>query len=279
MVPEDVDLRGLPFMPLDVVRLMDSDIYALSSGDEFKAALSLWCRSWLQVPAASLPNDDRILAHLSGAGPRWKRMKGMALHGWTLCSDNRWYHPVVSEKALDAWKHRVAQRERAQRRWQASGNATASPTAHASAHATASATAMQGTGTVKGKEKSSAPDLTTVAPPNPPRAAPPAEVRELPEPSRATLIAVLLRKQGVVIQGMHPLAVQWAAESVTDQQLTEAIAIARMRKPEGNIPPAYLEPIVAEVREPRRDASGKTLSQLLAERDAAEAKEAANASR
>ncbi|UYM61329.1 YdaU family protein [Pseudomonas aeruginosa] len=91
-------MRGLPFMPLDVVRLLDSDLFALTSGDEFKAALSLWCKAWLQVPAASLPNDDRVLAHLSGAGARWRKVKDMALRGWQLCSDDRLYHPVIAEK-------------------------------------------------------------------------------------------------------------------------------------------------------------------------------------
>lgn len=112
LVPVEVDLRGLAFMPLDVVRLLDSDLFALTSGDEFKAALSLWCKAWLQVPAASLPNDDRVLAYLSGAGSRWARLKGMALRGWQLCSDDRLYHPVIAEKALAAWEERVAYRER-----------------------------------------------------------------------------------------------------------------------------------------------------------------------
>ncbi|HFL2774258.1 TPA: DUF1376 domain-containing protein [Pseudomonas aeruginosa] len=112
LVPVEVDLRGLPFMPLDVVRLLDSDLFALTSGDEFKAALSLWCKAWLQVPAASLPNDDRVLAHLSGAGARWRKVKDMALRGWQLCSDDRLYHPVIAEKALAAWEERVAYRER-----------------------------------------------------------------------------------------------------------------------------------------------------------------------
>lgn len=112
LVPVEVDLRGLAFMPLDVVRLLDSDLFALTNGEEFKAALSLWCKAWLQVPAASLPNDDRVLAYLSGAGGRWGRVKGMALRGWQLCSDDRLYHPVIAEKALAAWEERVAYRER-----------------------------------------------------------------------------------------------------------------------------------------------------------------------
>jgi hypothetical protein len=141
-------------MPMDVVRVLDSDLFALSTGEEFKAALALWCKAWLQIPAASLPDDDRVLAHLSGAGTRWKRVREMALRGWVKCSDGRLYHPVIAEKAAEAWKHRLAQRERANKRW---GNATAgssgNATADASAHATACPTAMQGRGTVKGENK------------------------------------------------------------------------------------------------------------------------------
>ena len=156
LVPADVDLRGLPFMPLDVVRLTDSDIVALSTGEEFKAAVILWAKCWLQVPAASLPDDDRILAHLSGAGARWKRVKAMALHGFVLCADGRWYHPVIAEKAAEAWKHRQAQRDRANRRWQCDGSPAAhaaAPNNDAAAHAAAYPTAMQGTGTGTGTEE------------------------------------------------------------------------------------------------------------------------------
>jgi len=106
LLPAHIDLRGMPWMPLDTVRLIDSDLFALSTGDEFKAAVALWCKSWTQVPAASLPNDDRILAHLSGTSSRWKRIKAMAMRGWVLCEDNRFYHPVIAEKALEAWKER-----------------------------------------------------------------------------------------------------------------------------------------------------------------------------
>lgn len=124
LTPPDCDLRGLPFMPLDVVRLVDSDLVALATGDEFKAAVVLWCKSWLQLPAASLPNDDRILAHLSGAGSRWPRLRAVALRGWIECSDGRLYHPVVAEKAREAWSFRLRQRERSARanavRWASS---------------------------------------------------------------------------------------------------------------------------------------------------------------
>lgn len=106
LVPADVDLRGLPWMRLDTIRLLDSDLYALSNGAEFKAAVSLWCKSWSQVPAGSLPLDDRILGHLSGSSRFWKRVKNMSLRGWIECSDGRLYHPVVAEQVLAAWDER-----------------------------------------------------------------------------------------------------------------------------------------------------------------------------
>lgn len=110
LTPPDCDLRGLPYMPLDVVRLVDSDLFALSTGAEFKAAVALWCKSWLQKPSGSLPNEDRVLAHLSGANSHWCEVRETALRGWVLCSDGRLYHPVVCEKANVAWSQRLKQR-------------------------------------------------------------------------------------------------------------------------------------------------------------------------
>lgn len=115
LTPPDCDLRDFAFMPLDVARLMDSSLFARSTGDEFKAAVALWCKAWMQVPAGSLPNDPRDLAYLSGAGHRWAKVKAMALHGWVECSDGRLYHPVVAEKAREAWGKKCAQRERSRR--------------------------------------------------------------------------------------------------------------------------------------------------------------------
>lgn len=123
LTPSDCDLRGFAFMPLDTVRLLDSDLFALSTGEEFKAAVALWCKAWQQVPAGSLPDDDRILAHLSGAGRSWKRVKAMALRGWIKCSDARLYHPTVAEKAWEAFERREGytqkqgNKETRQQRW------------------------------------------------------------------------------------------------------------------------------------------------------------------
>lgn len=109
----DCDCRGLSFMPLDVQRLRDSDLALLSTGDEFKAAVLLWCAAWHQTPAGSLPSDDRVLSRLSGLDAKaWKRAKAMALRGWAECSDGRLYHAVVAEKAAAAWGERIKYRQR-----------------------------------------------------------------------------------------------------------------------------------------------------------------------
>ena len=105
LTPVDLDLRNFPYMPLDVIRLRDSDIAVVSSGEEFRAAVLLWCSAWHQVPAASLPDDDRLLASLAGYGrdiDGWLKVKEVAMRGFVLCSDGRFYHQVIAEKALEA---------------------------------------------------------------------------------------------------------------------------------------------------------------------------------
>lgn len=110
LVPADVDLTDFAFMPFEFGRLFKSETWILSNDAEKVAALTLWGKSWTEVPAGSIPDDDRMLAHLSGAGPRWKRLKAMALRGWVRADDGRMYHPVVCEKVLEAWYEKLSQR-------------------------------------------------------------------------------------------------------------------------------------------------------------------------
>ena len=115
LVAAEVDLRDFAFMPLDVVRLRDSGLTAKASGDEFRAAVLLWCASWHQQPAASLPNDDEELANLCGYGRamrEWAKVRKGAMRGWVECDDGRLYHPTVAAKAREAWQSKLAQRAR-----------------------------------------------------------------------------------------------------------------------------------------------------------------------
>ncbi|MBT2322544.1 DUF1376 domain-containing protein [Variovorax paradoxus] len=93
-------------MELDVARLRDSRFASHSTGDGFRAGVLLWSASWHQLPAASVPDDDIELSQLTGYGRvsgEFQKVKAEALHGFVLCSDGRWYHRVVAEKALAAW--------------------------------------------------------------------------------------------------------------------------------------------------------------------------------
>lgn len=102
LVPPDTDVRGYQALPLDVTRLLTSETWIMATLAERGAMASLWAAAWQQVPAGSLPDNDRVLAHLSMAGAEWPAVKDMALRGWVKCSDGRLYHPVVCEKAMEA---------------------------------------------------------------------------------------------------------------------------------------------------------------------------------
>jgi len=131
LVPSSCDLRGLEDLPINVQWMRDLPVAANATGDEFRAAMLLMFASWQQCPSGSLPNDDRQLGFLAGCGRDVKgflKVKERALSGWILCSDDRWYHPVIARTALRAWsqkqdsdarkgKRREAARTAANARW------------------------------------------------------------------------------------------------------------------------------------------------------------------
>lgn len=111
----DCNLQDFAFMPLDVARLRDSDLAANESPEACWAAVQLWAASWHQVPAASIPDDDKWLAQKTGYGriiKEWLKVRAGALRGFVKCSDGRLYHPVVAEKAREAWQAKLEQRYR-----------------------------------------------------------------------------------------------------------------------------------------------------------------------
>jgi hypothetical protein len=116
LVPSNVDLRGLQYMPLFGERLFGSETWIAASADGKVAALRLWWRSYAhEVPAASLPDNDQLLAEYAGYGvavKAWKRIRAQAMRGWLLCSDGRLYHPVVAQIALESWESRKRNREK-----------------------------------------------------------------------------------------------------------------------------------------------------------------------
>ena len=110
LVSAEVDLRSFPFMALDVVRLQRSKhwLIARQNPEVGFYSLNLWMAAWHELPAASIENDDEILSALAGCSmARWQEVKNLVLRNWVLCSDNRLYHPVVAEKAREAWAKKL----------------------------------------------------------------------------------------------------------------------------------------------------------------------------
>lgn len=268
LVPADVNLQGMPFMPLDVNRLRDSQLAISASGDEFRAAVLLWCASWNQIPAASLPSDDQSLAAYAGFGrdlKGWRKVKDGAMRGFVLCDDDRFYHPVVAEKALEAWAERTEYRaekenekdrkarERAFRRdafaslreigvtlaWNTptgmlrelcdkhgvTGHAPVTVTGHAPD------TAKTGTGTGTGiqEREIDAPELQAGEGDRSADSAPPPG-HDAAEPTPAGQACLLMRQAGCSrTNPSHPELLAALAEGVTPQALADAVAEAKAR--------------------------------------------------
>jgi hypothetical protein len=97
----------------------------------------------------------------------------------------------------------------------------------------------------------------------PPREAP-LPTRELPPLGEdpAVQLSVALRRQGVNVMSTNPHLLQWVANSVTLEQLTEAVSIARETKGDtAKIVPGYLVPIVEKIRNPPAAAEAKPQKQ------------------
>lgn len=109
LTPPGCDLRAFRDMPLDIGRFRRSDLVTECDPEAVIAAILLWGVAWHEVPAASVPDNDRWLAKAAGYGraiEAWLRVKDEALRGFVLCSDGRLYNRTLAEKALTAWDSR-----------------------------------------------------------------------------------------------------------------------------------------------------------------------------
>lgn len=114
-VAADVDLRDFAWMPISINRLRRSKAWLICKRKPELAfyMLNLWTACWHDTPAASLEDDDDVLADLAMCEPsKWQKIREQVLHGWMKCSDGRLYHPVVAEMAKGAWQQKQAQRQR-----------------------------------------------------------------------------------------------------------------------------------------------------------------------
>ena len=114
-IPPDADLRDFGFLPLHPQKLRDSRFHIIATDAEFRAWIMLLCAAWHQLPAGSLPTDERELAFLAGFGRNvddWRAVGEMKLYGWEECSDGRLYNDVFAEDVLNSWKAKQANQKR-----------------------------------------------------------------------------------------------------------------------------------------------------------------------
>lgn len=113
LTPPDCDLRDFHYLPLEVDRLLKSEFHNAASDSEWRAGVTLLLQAWHQVPAASLPSDERRLARLADlrdGEKSWPKVREHALRGWEQSTDGRLYHPILAESALNSWISKLTQR-------------------------------------------------------------------------------------------------------------------------------------------------------------------------
>lgn len=114
LLPPSVELEQLPRAMIDIDWLCNSRFRRKATDAQMIAAVTLRAASYHEVPAGSLPDDDEELAFLAKikADTRWSDVKAVALEGWTLCSDGRWYNTDLAKLVLHSWIVRLADRRR-----------------------------------------------------------------------------------------------------------------------------------------------------------------------
>jgi hypothetical protein len=238
LTPPDCDLRDFSFMPLDAGRLFGSEFHAIANDSEWRAGVCLWLKSWHQVPAASLPNDDTMLCRLAEYGRdirTWRKVRDVALRGWVLCSDGRLYHETVAQKAVEAWERKQAFRKRTEKARQArlgrrddDNNASVTPSVTETVDA--SVTATTGTGTGTGTKKESTRDARLAdeiidrvwsdAPPKARERSSKADVRRT--------LAAAVKRGGAVDEIIRALKAYWRSEDASKSDGAFAKGIHRM---------------------------------------------------
>ena len=116
LTPSHCDCTDLDGFMLNTERLMASELVALSTHEEIGAAIFLWCRAWKQIPAASLPDDDKINAAFAKLTlKRFVSLKKKIMRGFVKCDDGRLYHKHLAAEALVAYEKKTAFKMRRKR--------------------------------------------------------------------------------------------------------------------------------------------------------------------
>lgn len=107
LVPPEVDLSSLPYMPLFIAKLRASKAWLICKRRPELAyyLVNLWTRAYQSRPAGSIEADDDVLCDAAGCQnfEQWVDLKSDLLRNWTLCSDDRYYCPGMLDIVHEGW--------------------------------------------------------------------------------------------------------------------------------------------------------------------------------
>lgn len=142
-----VDLRDAPYLPIDVQALTTTRAWLLARSNPAIAfaLVNLMLCARHEVPAGSIPDDDKLLPLMAGVNARaWKAIRDNVLAEFDLCSDGRFYHQaVVKQVEAEAAAHekKLQRSETYSRNGRKSGESRAARSAAQAAIASAAAPA------------------------------------------------------------------------------------------------------------------------------------------
>ena len=109
--------KGMSYVPLYIQSLRDNPLYEQSTGNQFKVAISLYMAAWESETACSIPNSLPQLAKLVNLDTdsfvqcmKEGSLKNGFMHGWILCSNNRFYQPELA-RAMATTMNRFAEKQ------------------------------------------------------------------------------------------------------------------------------------------------------------------------
>jgi hypothetical protein len=109
MVPAEVTMVGLEYMPLYRQRLQESAAWRRCRRRPELAfyLVNMWFAAFFAIECGSIEADDDAIIEAADCHPRdFDGLREELMRGWVLCSNGRYYHETIAEIVLEVWETR-----------------------------------------------------------------------------------------------------------------------------------------------------------------------------
>ena len=126
--PAETLAKGWRF-ELDMEKFKRSDTWKLAKSGQVRAALLLlWAEAWQESPCGTLPDDDTLIAlTIDMPEATFAKHRAVLRRGWTLATDGRLYHDVITTRVLAMLDKRANDAQRAAARRARTADAPKTP--------------------------------------------------------------------------------------------------------------------------------------------------------